>query len=77
MSIEVIRYRLPVYWVGALINDDYTGLSDEEVQKINNFLKQANGYPVSVEWETEGFYSHNDANSIAGDCVDFIFHKLV
>ena len=25
MNIEVIRYRLPVYWARALINDDYTG----------------------------------------------------
>lgn len=30
MNIEIIRYRLPVYWAGALINDDWTGLSDEE-----------------------------------------------
>lgn len=77
MAIEVIKYRLPVYWAGALVNGDYTGLSDEEEQKINNFLNQADGYPVSVDWETEGFYSCNDANSIAGDCADFIFHKLV
>ena len=77
MAIEVIKYRLPVYQAGALVNGDYTGLSDEEEQEINNFLKQTDGYPVSVEWETEGFYSHNDANSIAGDCADFIFHKLV
>ncbi len=77
MAIEVIKYRLPVYWAGALVNGDYTGLSDEEEQEINNFLKQTDGYPVSVEWKTESFYSHNDANSIAGDCADFIFHKLV
>ena len=73
MAIEVIKYRLPVYWAGALVNGDYTGLSDEEEQEINNFLKQTDGYPVSVEWETEGFYSHNDANSIAGDCADLFF----
>lgn len=75
MAIEVIKYRLPVYWAGALINGDYTGLSDEEEQEINDFLKQAEGSPVSVEWETEGFYRCNDANSMAGDCADFIFHK--
>ena len=32
MSVEVIRYRLPVYWACALINDDYTGLVDWETQ---------------------------------------------
>lgn len=72
MEIEVIKYRLPVYWAGALVNDDYTGLSEEE---IKDFLKHADGYPVSVDWETEGFYRCNDANNIAGDCADFIFHK--
>ena len=60
-----------------MVNGDYTGLFDEEEQEINNFLKQADGYPVSVEWETEGFYPYNDANAIAGNCVDFIFNKLV
>lgn len=34
MSVEVIRYRLPVYWACALINDDYTGLEDKECEKI-------------------------------------------
>lgn len=30
MSIKVIRYRLPSYWACPLINDDYTGLTDDE-----------------------------------------------
>jgi hypothetical protein len=75
MSIEVIRYRLPAYWACALINGDYTGLSDEEEREIKNFLEQVKGGPVDVDWETEGFYRYNDANNIAGDCADFIFHK--
>lgn len=53
MNIEVIRYRLPVYWACALINDDYTGLCKEECQEIKNFLNIADGYPVDVDWEKE------------------------
>lgn len=75
MNIEVIRYRLPVYWAHALINDDYTGLLDDEEQEIRNFLKRVKADPVSVDWKTEGFYRCNDANDIAGSCADFIFHK--
>lgn len=75
MNIEVIRYRLPVYWACALINDDYTGLSDNEEQEIRNFLKRVKADPVSVDWETEGFYWYNNANNTPGECVDFIFHK--
>lgn len=75
MNIEVIRYRLPVYWARALINDDYTGLLDNEEQEIRNFLKRVKADPVSVDWKTEGFYWCNNANNTPGECVDFIFHK--
>lgn len=57
-------------------NGDYTGLSDEEEREINNFLEQAEGYPVDVDLETEGFYRCNDANDIAGSCADFIFISI-
>lgn len=75
MNIEIIRYRLPIYWIGALINGDYTGISNEEAQEIDDFVKHADGCPVSVDWGTEGFYSYNDANAIGGICVDVIFSK--
>lgn len=75
MNIEVIRYRLPVYWARALINDDYTGLLDNEEQEIRNFLKRVKADLVSVDWKTEGFYWYNNANNTQGECVDFIFHK--
>lgn len=39
--IEIIRYRLPVYWACALINDDYTGLSEEEIQEIDAFFEKS------------------------------------
>lgn len=64
MSIKVIRYRLPSYWACPLINDDYTGL-----------LEAAEGYPVDVDWGTQGFYRCNDAGTLPGECADFIFHK--
>lgn len=36
MSIEIITYRLPAYWACALINGDYTGLSDEKEEETRN-----------------------------------------
>lgn len=75
MNIEVIRYRLPAYWACALINGDYTGLSDEEEMEINNFLKRTEGSPVDVDWGTQGFYRCNDAGTLPGECADFVFHK--
>ena len=75
MSVEVIRYRLPVYRACALINDDYSGLSEEEIQEIDAFLRNAEGYVVDVDWKTQGFYQCNDAGTLPGECADFIFHK--
>ena len=73
MNIEVIRYRLPIYWACPLINDDYTGLTDEECKEIKRFLEAAEGYPVDVDLETQGFYQYNDAGTLPGECADFIF----
>lgn len=75
MSIKVIRYRLPSYWACPLINDDYTGLTDEECEEIRRFLETAEGYPVDVDLGTQGFYRYNDAGTLPGECADFIFHK--
>ena len=50
MNIEIIRYRLPIYWIGALINGDYTGISNEEAQEVDDFVKHADGCPVGVDW---------------------------
>lgn len=75
MNIEIIRYRLPVYWAYPLINDDYTGLTDEECKEIKRFLEAAEGYPVDVDLETQGFYRYNDAGTLPEKCADFIFHK--
>ncbi len=66
-----ITYLLPVYWACALINDDYTGLSDEEENQIKDFLKTTEGHPVSVDFETEGFYRHNDARTLPGNCAEY------
>ena len=47
-----ITYLLPVYWACALVNDDYTGLSEEEEKQIKDFLQTSEGRPVSVNFET-------------------------
>lgn len=48
---------------------------DEECEEIKRFLEAAEGYPVDVDLETQGFYRCNDAGTLPGECADFIFHK--
>lgn len=47
----------------------------EECEEIQRFLEAAEGYPVDVDLETQGFYRCNDAGTLPGECADFIFHK--
>lgn len=42
-----VTYLLPVYWACPLVNDDHTGLSEEEKQ-INDFLETAEATVRSV-----------------------------
>lgn len=72
-KMEKVIYRLPSYWACPLINDDYTGVTDEEASLIKEFLMKAEGHPVSVDFSTEGFYHRNDAGTLAGDYMDFLF----
>lgn len=71
--IHSITYLLPVYWACALINDDYSALTKEEIKQIEDFLEAAEGRPVSADFETEGFCQHNDAGTLPGNCIEFIF----
>lgn len=71
--IQSIKYLLPTYWASALINDDYSGMEDREIIEIKKFLDNTPGYPVDVDFQTEGFYSYNDAGTLAGDCAVFTF----
>ena len=64
MVIKGVRYPSSVISAFAVYNMD------------NPFLNIADGYPVDVDWETEGFYQYNDAGTLPGNCADFIFHKL-
>nr|DAW93354.1 MAG TPA: hypothetical protein [Caudoviricetes sp.] len=38
-------------------------------------MEAAEGYPVDVDWETQGFYRCNDVGTLPEKCADFIFHK--
>ena len=66
-------YILPSYWAPALINGDYSGLTDEEAAEIDQWLTdQPEGWAVDVS-ETFFFSHRNDANNVPGDCAEFTF----
>jgi len=39
--MQIDDFRLPSHWASALINDDWTGYEDDEVDEIKDFLSMS------------------------------------
>lgn len=66
-------YTLPAHWASALINCDYSGMSDAEVKELNDWMEYAKpGY--CIDCGEESFFTwRNDVNNLGGDCLEFTF----
>jgi hypothetical protein len=72
--IETGTVLLPAYWASALINDDYSGLSDEEEDAIERFLIEYKEWYVADCSEESEFVIFHDARKygvLAGDCLTY------
>jgi hypothetical protein len=53
MSLKFDSFTAPAYWASALVNDDRTGLSDDEESAMNEWL-EANDIGYVVDCSHEG-----------------------
>lgn len=68
---DINTYILPSYWASYLINNDPSGLSDEEKLQVDEWLK-ANSYPSFIDCGDKEYFSWgNDANSLGGNVMEF------
>lgn len=66
-------YTLPVYWATALVNDDWSGMSDDDERECREWLARTQpGYCVGVSEET-WFAWRNDATTLGGDVAEYSF----
>lgn len=72
--MKTVTYVLPAHWASAIINDDYSGYTDEEAMEIEDFCKDL-GPCVDVTDEEE-FGWTNDANGLGGSVATFHFQVL-
>ncbi len=68
-------YLLPAHWAAIIVNDDFSGVTDEEENKIRSFLKEAGGYVSGVDLENTRFSHSNDAGTLACECAVFTFRN--
>lgn len=68
-------YRLPHHWLGALFNDDYSGLTEEEAGEVKKFLSTVDGNIYDFDEKSIDFSATNDAGTKACECADFYFEN--
>ena len=87
MTIEVDTVTMPAFWASALINDDRTGMSDEEEVAMDVYMKdiEADGwYVVDVVRNEDGeadearftnSYRLYGGDAGGGDVIDYVIHR--
>lgn len=66
MKKEIFEFICPVYFLGYIINGNQEGLTDEEIERINNVLS---GYCCFSASEDIFFSYRNDFFSLGADCA--------
>lgn len=74
--MQTNTYRLPAAYACALINDDYSGLNDEDEKELNEWLDRIQpGYATMPDGEPFLAHGHDINRNQGADCLDFIFIK--
>lgn len=67
---------LPTHWACPLINGDYSGLSDDEAQELDDYLASEPTLAECIDVGEEHWFSHrNDAGTLAGDVAEYTFFE--
>lgn len=64
-------YTIAGHYLTAIINDDYTGLSDAESSQIARFLSEANNLPDAT-WQVEDghHFATCEISGLYADCYE-------
>ena len=75
------KYKLGAHFASAIVNGDYSGLSDAECQQLDLFISQLpNHYHYKtkqhklfdmVDYEQEPDFAECEITGFMGDCLDF------
>ena len=86
MPITVDTVTAPAFWASALVNDDYSGLTEEEAAAVKAWLANiAPAYVVDIARDAEGdadeprftwHYRLHGGDAEGGDVLDYITHQI-
>ena len=78
MSRKTYIEPIPSWALCAIINDDRTGLENEDVKLLDEWLEE-NGYDIICppNDEDEGYFTHCPAFGLACDVYDCVCIKFI
>jgi hypothetical protein len=74
--MKVLTYTLPSFWGPYLINDDPSGMEDNEIEAVDKWMKKTH-LPAPSDCSEEPEFVHwHDARDVypyAADCLTYTF----
>lgn len=70
-------YILPEFWTSAIVNDDLSEMSNEDIKQFNAWMKKFKpGYCTAI-LEDSKFCRYHDAKGyvLACSCIEFTFRS--
>ena len=75
-TLKFTEYVLPAHWASALINGDDSGMEEEEIEEMDQWLKHIKpAFCVACSDEIE-FRHRCDADVLACDCLTYTFQEV-
>ncbi len=70
------EFTVPTHFICAMVNGDYSALTDEEEKEVNEFLKPIEGmtlnFPSDTDYYKEMEHDNDVNNGKFADCVKMI-----
>jgi len=76
------EYSLPSYWASYLVNKDPSGLNDDEIAEVDDWINgeikknELSSFDCVSASDEPSFSRNNDANSLGGDVLEYVFYSL-
>ena len=70
MKFDYYEYTLADHWMSAIINDDYSGLGDEEEHQLKEWLNSNEMH--RSHWDIDGdesFYAVDEITGLYANCM--------
>lgn len=74
--METNTYTLPAQWITALVNDDYSGLEENDIERLNKWIDRVKpGHCTCPDTEPYFTHGHDENKNEGADVIEAIFVK--